>query len=409
MTSARALRNWACDFWAQQDTLDRRLFWVVFAIVEAMVTIAALMMFLEPVDLGAIVTRWACVYAFLEFMVIAKRTNRYRECYMAMCLIFNCIFQPINFFYCGGVNGAVPLHYLVGLFMCSFVMSNVQKRIAFFSSLAVMLGTIIAAYLQPQYVDNSLSRLAIHANVFFSLIIISITTNAISSVVVREYRTQRYKEMNNGIIDVLSTVVESRSVESGDHVMRIKGYTGILLEYVNEVYGTNFSADEKAIICSASAMHDVGKIAIPDSILLKPGRFTPEEFEAMKKHTVLGCDIIASMEDIQDKRYYKYSYEICRYHHERYDGKGYPEGLSGEDIPLAAQIVSLADVYDALVNKRCYKKAFSFDKAYEMITKGECGTFSPKLLECFRLARAKMEAFANEPFVNPLESKFKRQ
>ena len=221
----------------------------------------------------------------------------------------------------------------------------------------------------------------------------------------REYREQRRREINNGIIDVLSTVVESRSSEAGDHVMRIKGYTRILLDHVNDVYGLHLTREEKEIAYSAAAMHDVGKIAIPDSVLLKPGRFTPEEYDVMKKHTLFGCDLISSMEDFQDKRYYESCYKICRSHHERYDGKGYPDGLAGDDIPLEAQIVSLADVYDALISKRCYKDAFSLDKAYDMIVSGECGTFSPKLLECFKRARKDMEAFSREPFVNPFAEK----
>ena len=369
-----------------------------------MTILSAILLFVEDLNWGAVVTRWACVYAFIECMVIANRNQRYRDCYMAMCLIHNCFLLPVNFMYTGALKGAVPLNFVVGLFMCAFVMSNKQKKYTFFASLVAMSGVIIFSYLNPDFVWP-ISELAATVNNVVALILVSIAMNVICSMVVREHRNQRHKEMNNGIIDVLSTVVESRSVESGDHVMRIKGYTRILLEHVNDVYGLHLTNDEKEVIYSASAMHDVGKIAIPDSVLLKPGRFTPEEYEVMKKHTIFGCDIIASMEDIQDKRYYEYSYAICRHHHERYDGKGYPDGLVGEDIPLAAQIVSLADVYDALVNKRCYKKAFSFEKAHDMIVHGECGTFSPKILECFERAREKMEEFAKEPFVNPLETK----
>lgn len=217
--------------------------------------------------------------------------------------------------------------------------------------------------------------------------------------VVREKQTRKLKEINNGIIDILSTVVEFRSVESGDHINRIKGFTKILLRYVNEMMDdVNFDDETIEIISSASAMHDVGKIAIPDSILLKPGRLTKEEFDEMKKHTVKGCDIIRSMSALQEKSYYDYSYEICRYHHERFDGRGYPDGLKGDEIPIAAQIVSVADVYDALISKRCYKDAYSLEEAYNMILNGECGVFSPSLMECFKSARAEMEAFSKEAF-----------
>ncbi len=212
---------------------------------------------------------------------------------------------------------------------------------------------------------------------------------------VRKRQDQRLKEINNEIIDILSTVVEFRSVESGDHIQRIKGFTKIMLKYVNEMFDdVDYPPELIDVISSASAMHDIGKIAIPDSILLKPGKLTAEEFDEMKKHTTKGCDILKSMENIQDERYYKYSYEICRYHHERYDGRGYPEGLKGDDIPLAAQIVSVADVYDALISKRVYKDAYSLDEAFQMILNGECGVFSPRLMECFKCAKEEMESFS---------------
>lgn len=215
--------------------------------------------------------------------------------------------------------------------------------------------------------------------------------------VVKENHNQKLKEINNGIIDILSTVVEFRSIESGNHIKRMKGFTKILLKYVNAIYeDVHFSRETMEVISSAAAMHDVGKVAIPDSILLKPGRLTPEEYEVMKEHTVKGCEILDSMATLQDKNYYKYSYEICRYHHERYDGKGYPDGLAGDEIPLAAQVVAVADVYDALVSKRVYKDAYSHEEAFQMIMKGECGAFDPRLLECFVHAKAEMEALSKE-------------
>lgn len=210
---------------------------------------------------------------------------------------------------------------------------------------------------------------------------------------------QSLKAINNDIIDILSTVVEFRSVESGDHIQRIKGFTKIMLKYVEQVYdNVHYTPEEIDVISSASAMHDIGKIAIPDGILLKPGKLTPEEFDEMKKHTTKGCDILNTMENIQDENYFRYCYDICRHHHERYDGRGYPDGLTGEEISLAAQIVSVADVYDALISKRVYKDAYSLGEAYDMILNGECGVFSPKLMECFKLARQEMEDFSKEQF-----------
>ena len=145
------------------------------------------------------------------------------------------------------------------------------------------------------------------------------------------------------------------------------------------------------VITQASAMHDVGKISVPDSILLKPGRLTSEEFEVMKSHTTRGCEIIEKLKDIQDKEYYEACLDICRHHHERYDGRGYPDGLKGEENSIGAQLTAIADVYDALVSDRVYKSAYPVDKAYDMIKNGECGVFSPKLLACFEFARPDME------------------
>lgn len=208
-------------------------------------------------------------------------------------------------------------------------------------------------------------------------------------------QAKELQNMNDRIIDTMSNVVEFRNLESGDHVKRVKTFTNILAKQVAKLY-PEYKLDDQAInmITSASALHDVGKIAISDAILLKPGRLTKEEFETMKSHTTRGCEIINMMADIQKGDYGKVSYEICRHHHERYDGRGYPDGLKGEEIPISAQIVSVADVYDALVSERCYKAAYTTDEAYHMIMRGECGVFSPKLMECLTRVRAEFEAVA---------------
>ena len=205
-------------------------------------------------------------------------------------------------------------------------------------------------------------------------------------------QTEQLRQTTNKIIDTLSTVVEFRDLESGEHINRIKGFTRILLDYVMKYYKEyGITKEQKEKIVQASVMHDIGKIAIPDHILLKPGKLTDEEFEIMKQHTVKGCDIINTISFINDKEFFQYCYEICRHHHERYDGRGYPDRLAGENIPISAQIVSLADVYDALVSERVYKKAFTPDQAYDMIQAGQCGTFSPKILECFKMAKGEFE------------------
>ena len=137
---------------------------------------------------------------------------------------------------------------------------------------------------------------------------------------------------------------------------------------------------------NASALHDIGKIAIPDNILLKPGKLTDEEYTEMKKHTIYGCQMLEHFKQ-DENEFYRYCYDICRYHHERDDGRGYPDGLQGDEIPVWAQVVSIVDVYDALVNKRVYKEAFDVEEAINMIKEGKCGVFSPKLLKCFEHAK----------------------
>ncbi len=212
-----------------------------------------------------------------------------------------------------------------------------------------------------------------------------------------QMQATKLRDTNDRIIEILGTVVEYRNLESGEHIKRVKGFTRILAEYVMKNY-PEYGLTESAIqtIEAASALHDVGKIAIPDKILLKPGRLTQEEFEYMKSHTTRGFDMLGTLEGIWDDDYRKVCNEICRYHHERYDGKGYPDGLVGEEIPISAQIVSVADVYDALVSERVYKNAYSKDEAFHMIINGECGVFSPKIMECFRQAKEKFEELVDQ-------------
>lgn len=210
-------------------------------------------------------------------------------------------------------------------------------------------------------------------------------------------QTGKLEEINSAIIDTMSNVVEFRNLESGQHIKRIKKFTKCLAKSVAENCD-EYSLDENAvrIITQASAMHDIGKIGIPDNILLKPGKLSKDEFEVMKTHTSLGCELIERIAPVQGEEYYEYCYEICRYHHERYDGKGYPDGLQGDEIPIAAQIVSIADVYDALVSDRVYKAAYTPKEACNMIQTGKCGVFSPKLIKCFNKVNVLFHELAQE-------------
>lgn len=210
-----------------------------------------------------------------------------------------------------------------------------------------------------------------------------------------EEQERRLKTINTQVIETLSSVVEFRNLESGMHIKRIKYFTKVLLEYAKDLYPElELNTERIDMISSAATMHDVGKISIPDTILLKPGKLTNEEFDLMKSHTIRGCEIIKSVSARINDEYFRICYDIAGYHHERYDGRGYPHKLSGEEIPFEAQYVAVADVYDALVSERCYKKAFTTEQAYNMIINGECGVFSQKVMKCFELAREKFEELA---------------
>lgn len=200
-----------------------------------------------------------------------------------------------------------------------------------------------------------------------------------------ERKSQELKEANASIIDALSTAIEFRDSESGEHVRRIRQITKTLLIELEKQVGNKWYAHEEIEnIAAASTMHDVGKISVPDYILNKPGKLTAEEFEIMKEHTVNGCKILDSIDMIKCSPMYNYYYDICRSHHERWDGRGYPDRLVGDMIPISAQIVSVADVYDALTSERVYKPPYSHKTAVDMILNGECGKFNPDIIECLK-------------------------
>ncbi|MCI8631188.1 MAG: diguanylate cyclase [Firmicutes bacterium] len=192
------------------------------------------------------------------------------------------------------------------------------------------------------------------------------------------------KEKDNRLmIEILSNLMEFRNGESGLHVLHIHTITKLLLEtLINKTDRYHISQNDINLITNASALHDIGKIAIPTEILNKPGKLTDEEFAIMKTHSAEGARILSDIPLRENEPLIKVGYQICRWHHERYDGRGYPDGLKGEEIPIGAQVVALADVYDALTSKRVYKDAFSHEKAVNMIVNGECGIFNPLLLEC---------------------------
>ena len=205
------------------------------------------------------------------------------------------------------------------------------------------------------------------------------------------------RRSNEAMVDALSSIIEYRSVESGQHILRVRHFTKILLEDIARCCPEyKLTKETIEIISSASALHDVGKIAIPDAILNKPGKLTADEWLIMKSHTTSGCHIIESLSELGNQEYLRYAHNICHYHHERWNGGGYPEGLAGDEIPICAQAVGLADMYDALTTKRVYKDAFSYEQAANMILNEEGGTFSPKLLACFKHVLKAFESLAKD-------------
>ena len=198
---------------------------------------------------------------------------------------------------------------------------------------------------------------------------------------------QVYEKEHNGVlmINILSHVVEFRNSESGQHVLHIRTLTDLLLhQLVQKTDRYQLDESDISLISTASALHDIGKIMIPEEILNKPGRLTEEEYATIKTHTTEGARILKGLAIGQDEPLVKVAHAICRWHHERWDGGGYPDRLKGDEIPIAAQVVALADVYDALTSERCYKQSYSHEKAVDMILHGECGSFNPLLMECLK-------------------------
>ncbi len=203
----------------------------------------------------------------------------------------------------------------------------------------------------------------------------------------------RFIDYNERMLETMASLVEFRNVESGTHITHVKKLTRILLEdMANRSPHYNITSHQIDVYAEASIMHDIGKIVVPDYILNKPGKLTKEEFEIMKRHTTDGARIIEKLDIKGQEELMEYCHSIALHHHERYDGRGYPDGLVGDETPIGVQCVGLADVYDAIVSVRCYKEGMTHDQAVEMILNGESGTFNPRLLESFRICKDRMHA-----------------
>ena len=232
------------------------------------------------------------------------------------------------------------------------------------------------------YIIRPFDSFIIHKRVSNTLMLYRKQKKLLSALEEQVYENEKNNSM---MINVLAHIVEFRNGESGMHVHHIKQLTSILLQnLIEKTDKYRLTENDILLISTASSLHDIGKISIDDKILNKPGRLTAEEFEVIKTHSIIGAEMLQDLHNTHNYPLFDKAYEICRWHHERYDGKGYPDGLKGEEIPISAQVTSLADVYDALTSNRCYKKAFSHEKAMEMILDGQCGAFNPVLLQCLK-------------------------
>ena len=261
---------------------------------------------------------------------------------------------------------------------------EVRKRINVMSFLFISLLILISQVIFPEILISSLVPA-------FSLIALYIN---IEDPVLR-----RMKNYNSEIVTSFATLVESRDSSTGSHVKRTKSYVKILLDEIktNSLYSSIMTKDFEDKMMNAAPMHDIGKISIPDTILQKPGKLTDEEYSVMKKHSVLGGEIIQEIfKDMDDKEFLNIAYDVTRYHHEKWNGNGYPEGLVGKEIPFSARIMAIADVFDAISAKRCYRDAMPLDKCFAIIKEGKGVDFDPVLTDLFLNAREKVEKVCKE-------------
>ena len=246
------------------------------------------------------------------------------------------------------------------------------------------------------YVNRPFDAKVVYRRVFNTIKLYSKQRRLVSLV---SDQIRKQEKNTSMLVGVLSQIVEFRNGESGSHVRHIRVITEMVLNHLMELTDTyRISPEEQDDIPLASALHDIGKIAIDEKILNKPGRLTKEEFEVIKTHSMQGANMLQKLENFEEEPLLHTAYEIARWHHERWDGRGYPDGLKGNEIPISAQIVSLADVYDALTSERCYKKAFSHEQSVQMILNGECGAFNPLLMQCLKDIQDELKDELNNDF-----------
>lgn len=378
-------------FYKQQRMPEDKVFWCivpVFCITGLICSMISICQFLEA---PAIISTFFCAIFPVFIMLRCRKTKETQRCYKVFCLIENCALIPIAFVMNGGMHSGMPLYCLGGTVLGVFCVTRKDRLITVMAAIGITANLFADSILYPQVISKMdigiVEEDILLGFLFVAIGMIIITNSLLSGQIERGYR-----EINNGIIEILGSAIEFRSAETGNHIKNIRELMRILLESANEVVeGHSYLEEEIKIISSAAMLHDIGKIIIPDVILNKPGKLTEEEFEIIKSHPIEGCRIIEEMKEMQGTEYFCYSYEICRHHHEAYDGSGYPDGLKGDEIPFVSQLASLADVYEALSSKRAYKSPCSAEEVHRIITEECKGRFSEDVFKCYRYARGKMD------------------
>ncbi len=298
-------------------------------------------------------------------------------CYLMVITVF--IYALI--LSCDQNNKSIPATSLI-VFLAMFPLTVDDRPIRM--NTIVIAFAALYLFISASFKDPSIFRYDIMNTVTFTVVGILFYTVICVRNVHEIYQNNRVQKLQNDVISSLAMVIEERDESTGEHILRTEGYIKQLSDAMKGVKEySDIKADYYENILHAAPLHDIGKIKIPDSILNKPGRLTAEEFELIKKHSEYGADIINRTLDTAERDYFDIAYNIALYHHERYDGTGYPKGLSGNDIPLEARMMALADVYDALVSERVYKKALSADESIRIIESGRGTQFDPALTDLF--------------------------
>ena len=378
-------------FYLSHDTLEEKLYWCIIPLSLLLGIASVIATVFERLGTVAVMSGIACIILSLLMIVLGRRNEKkLHHYYVVFCLLFNCIIMPFTFLSNGGIRSGMCMYCIASLMLCAFC-SRKKDRMLIFAMCMIVYALLFWININIPEVAIPIRESFILYDILLNFIISGMGLGVITAATVDQVNAQRYSTVNQGIVDSLGSIIEYRSNETGQHVIRIKKFTEILLTNLNKVDpSAHYEHEEIRMIASAAVLHDIGKIAVPDNILNKPGRLTPEEFEEIKKHPLEGCEMIETMRDYQNKLYFDYCYEICRHHHENYDGSGYPDGLKGDEIPVVAQIVSLADVYDALTSDRVYKKAYTPDEAFEIMS-SSIGKYSDTMIRCLRISRPELD------------------